>query len=126
MEDERNNQFSTAGDDNATTVHWPACGMHNEFDASAPVVALNWLGKRSLVYLTITNEFIIVDTVIMTMQERLDFSGMNLVYVDFALSRPPSSPSSRFRQPISNDCTTFMNSIRSSDNRMLVLCQREI
>ncbi|KAL3790130.1 hypothetical protein ACHAW5_000828 [Stephanodiscus triporus] len=128
MEDDGKSHFATAGDDNAAaaTIHWPAFGTHDEFDASAPVVALNWLGKRSLVYLTITNEFIIIDTVIMTMQERLDFSGMNLVYAEFALSRPPSSASSRIRQPNSNDCTTFMNSIRSSDNRLLVLCQGEI
>lgn len=82
------------------------------------MVALNWLGKRSLVYLTLTNEFIIIDTVIMTMQERLDFSGLKLVYAEFALSR---------RHNISqNGCSTFMNSIRSSDNRLLVLCQEEI
>ena len=111
-------------DDDATA--WPAFGTHDEFDASAPVVALNWLGKRSLVYLTITNEFIIIDTVIMTMQERLDFSQMKLIYAEFALSRPPSASSSNFRPPNSSGCTTFMNSIRSSDNRLLVMCQGEI
>lgn len=100
------------------TIHWPAFGLHDEFDASSPVVALNWLGTRSLVYLTLTNEFTIIDTVIMTMQERLDFSGMKLVYAEFALSRPKRSES--------NLCTTFMNSIRSNDNRMLVLCQEEV
>ena len=102
-----------------TIVHWPAFGSHDEFDAAAPVVALNWLGKRSLVYLTLTNEFTIIDTVIMTMQERLDFSGMSLVYAEFALSRSRQLLDSRSR-------TTFMNSIRSSDNRLLVLCQDEI
>lgn len=100
------------------TIHWPAFGLHDEFDATSPVVALNWLGKRSLVYLTVNNEFTIIDTVIMTMQERLDFSGIKLVYAEFALSRP--------RRPGSNLCTTFMNSIRSNDNRLLVLCQEEI
>ena len=60
-------------------IHWPAFGLHDEFDASAPVVSLSWLGTRSLVYLTISNEFTIIDTVIMTMQERLDFSGIKLV-----------------------------------------------
>ena len=60
-------------------IHWPAFGLHDEFDASAPVVSLNWLGTRSLVYLTLSNEFTIIDTVIMTMQERLDFSGIKLV-----------------------------------------------
>jgi hypothetical protein len=61
------------------TVHWPAFGVHDEFDASSPVVSLSWLGSRSLVYLTLSNEFTIIDTVIMTMQERLDFSGIKLV-----------------------------------------------
>ncbi|KAL3810112.1 hypothetical protein ACHAXA_008245, partial [Cyclostephanos tholiformis] len=128
MEDDVKNNSATSGDDNAVaaTIHWPAFGTHDEFDASAPVVALNWLGKRSLVYLTITNELIIIDTVIMTMQERLDFSDMKLVYAEFALSRRHLSTSSRFQQLNSNDCTTFMNSIRSSDNRLLVLCQGEI
>ena len=117
-EDNSNNE------DDATV--WPAFGTHDEFDASAPVVSLNWLGKRSLVYLTITNEFIIIDTVIMTMQERLDFSQMKLIYAEFALNRPPSASSSNFRPPNSSGCTTFMNSIRSSDNRLLVMCQGEI
>ena len=127
MENDGSNDSTTVEDDNdAATIHWPAFGTHDEFDASAPVVAMNWLGKRSLVYLTITNEFIIIDTVIMTMQERLDFSGMKLVYAEFALSRRHFSASLRFQQPNLNDCTTFMNSIRSSDNRLLVLCQGEI
>ncbi len=110
---DKNNDSATVGDDNATaaTIHWPAFGAHDKFDASAPVVALNWLGRHSLVYLTITKEYIKIDTVIMTMQERLDFSWMKLVYAEFALSRPPPSTSSRFLQPNSNDCTTFLNSI---------------
>ena len=111
---------TAANAEGSNMVHWPAFGTHDEFDASAPVVALNWLGKRSLVYLTITNEFIIIDTVIMTMQERLDFSGMELVYAEFALSRSHQRPNN------SNGCTTFMNSIRSNDNRLLVLCQGEV
>lgn len=105
-----------------TIVHWPAFGTHDEFDASAPVVALNWLGKRSLVYLTVTNEFIVIDTVIMTMQERLDFSGMKLVYAEFALSRHHRQHPADSK----NGLTTFMNSIRSNDNRLLVLCQDEV
>jgi hypothetical protein len=106
------------GDDGV--IHNPAFGLHDEFDASAPVVALNWLGKRSLVYLTMTNEFTIIDTVIMTMQERLDFSSMKLVYAEFALSNSKSQQSGATAR------TTFMNSIRSHDNRLLVLCQEEI
>jgi len=58
----------------------------------------------------------------MTMQENLDFSSMNLVYAEFALSRPTTST----RGPGSNICTTFMNSIRSSDDRLMVLCQEEV
>jgi hypothetical protein len=113
-------------DNSGTSVHWPAFGTHDEFDASAPVVALNWLGKRSLVYLTITNEFIMIDTVIMTMQERLDFSQIKLVYAEFALSRSSSS-ASRLRHPNSNGCcTTFMNSFRLSDNRLFILCKEEV
>jgi len=119
VDDEYDNDVAGAAAEDDDVVHWPAFGTHDEFDASAPVVALNWLGKRSLVYLTITNEFIVIDTVIMTMQERLDFSCMKLVYAEFALSR-------QRRLPNSNGCTTFMNSIRSNDNRLLVLCQEEI
>ena len=44
-------------------MHWPAFGVQDEFEASAPVVALEWLGVRSLAYLTVTNEFCMVDTV---------------------------------------------------------------
>jgi hypothetical protein len=107
------------GDDGV--IHNPAFGLHDEFDASSPVVALNWLGKRSLVYLTMTNEFTLIDTVIMTMQERLDFSGIKLVYAEFALSSSTTSqPSGAAAR------TTFMNSIRSNDNRLLILCQQEI
>ncbi|KAL7552323.1 hypothetical protein ACHAWF_015556, partial [Thalassiosira exigua] len=101
-------------------VHWPAFGTHDELDAAAPVVALEWLGRRSLVYLTLSNEFAIIDTVIMTMQERLDFSGMRLVYAEFALSR------AKQKRDDDGARTTFMNSIRSSDDRLLVLCREGI
>ncbi len=60
------------------------------------------------------------------MQEWLNFYGMKLVYAEFSLSRPSPSTSSRSLQQNSNDCTTFMKSIQSSDNRSLVLCQGEI
>ena len=120
------NGNDAASDEEA--VHWPAFGAHDEFDASAPVVALNWLGKRSLVYLTLMNELTIIDTVIMTMQERLDFSGMKLVYAEFALCRVPQKLKGSLNKDShsNSDCTTFMNSIRSSDNRLLILCQSEI
>ena len=108
------------------TMHWPAFGVHDEFDVTAPVVALEWLGDRSLVFLSLTNELTIVDTVMMTLTERLDFSGMKLVYAEFALSRPAISQSAE--NPNNEPCvsTTFQNSIRSSEDRLLVLCQKEV
>jgi len=110
-----------ADDGEGGAVHWPAFGVHDELETESPVVALSWLGKRSLVYLTLANEFAVVDTVIMTMQERLDFSGMSLVYAEFSLSRGAgASP----RRP--EACTTFMNSMRSCDTRLLVLCRGEV
>lgn len=107
-------------------MHWPAFGVHDEFDIAAPVVALEWLGDRSLVFLSLTNELTIVDTVMMTLTERLDFSGVKLVYAEFALSRSAASglkDSSNGEPCIS---TTFQNSIRSSEDRLLVLCPKEV
>jgi hypothetical protein len=98
-------------------MHWPAFGVHKEVDAGAPIVALEWLSERSLVYLTITNEFTLVDTVMMTLTERIDFSGLKLVFAEFALSR--SADTVAF-------CNTFQNSVRSSDKRLMVLCQEEL
>lgn len=110
-----------ADDGEGGAVHWPAFGVHDELETESPVVALSWLGRRSLVYLTAANEFAVVDTVMMTMQERLDFSEMSLVYAEFSLSRGAgASP----RRP--EACTTFMNSMRSSDSRLLVLCRGEV
>ena len=48
---------------------------------------------------------------------------MKLVYAEFALSRVRLKPQPT---PNANNGATFMNSIRSSDNRLLVLCQTEI
>ena len=109
---------------------WPAFGIHDEFEVMAPVVALEWLSDRSLVYLTVSNEFTVVDTVMMTLLERLDFSGLRLVYAEFALSRSVSSQEG----PVGNEqtdgpgafSTTFQNSVRSCDSRLLVLCQHEL
>jgi len=100
---------------------WPAFGIHDEFDTVAPVVALEWLGERSLVYLTVTNEFTVIDTVMMTLLERLDFSSVKLVYAEFSLSRSLDK-SSKYGN---RNCSTFQNSFRSNDNRLLVLCQEE-
>ena len=100
---------------------WPAFGVHDEFDTSAPVVALEWLGERSLVYLTVTNEFTVIDTVMMTLLERLDFSTVRLVYAEFSLSRSSEKSSKNGNR----SCTTFQNSFRSNDNRLLILCQEE-
>ena len=108
-------------------MHWPAFGLHDEIDATVPIVALEWLSDRSLVYLTVTNEFTLVDTVMMTMLERLDFSGMKLVYAEFALSRTVSKDDGSTDEPLAPvSCITFQNSIRSSDDRLLVLCQESI
>ena len=120
---------SGLGDDSEMPP-WPAFGEYNEFQSSAPVVALEWLDSRSLVYLTVTNEFTIVDTVMMTLMERLDFSVVKLVYAEFALSRTAStaiSNSDGGTNPITvrsqSITTTFQNSIRSADGRILILCQ---
>jgi len=121
--------------DDAGAVQWPAFGDYNEFQASAPVVALEWLGERSLVYLTVTNEFTIVDTVMMTLIERLDFSVVKLVYAEFSLSRVASTQSANGGSDdqdktitIRSQCisTTFQNSIRSADGRILILCQEDL
>eukprot|EP00934_Nitzschia_sp_Nitz4_P003429 Nitzschia sp. Nitz4//scaffold276_size25055//17209//22686//NITZ4_008343-RA/size25055-processed-gene-0.13-mRNA-1//-1//CDS//3329545331//3419//frame0 len=98
---------------------WPAFGVHDEFQASAPVVALEWLNDRSLVYLTVNNHFTVVDTVMMTLIERLDFSGLRLVYAEFSLSRTAE-------ENLHSYCTTFQNSVRCSDNRLLLLCREEL
>ena len=120
---------SDLGDD-SDMPPWPAFGEYNEFQSSAPVVALEWLDSRSLVYLTVTNEFTIVDTVMMTLTERLDFSVVKLVYAEFALSRTASTAignSDGGTKPITvrsqSITTTFQNSIRSADGRILILCQ---
>ena len=117
-------------DDDSEMPPWPAFGEYNEFQSSAPVVALEWLDSRSLIYLTVTNEFTIVDTVMMTLTERLDFSVVKLVYAEFALSRTASTAISKSdggAQPITvrsqSITTTFQNSIRSADGRILILCQ---
>jgi hypothetical protein len=110
----------------ADTMHWPAFGIHDEFDSSAPVVALEWLGERSLVYLTVENEFMVADTVMMTLLERLDFSGLKLVYAEFSLSRTAASDSEHQGKDDGSICTTFQNSVRTSDNRLLILCQEEV
>jgi hypothetical protein len=105
-------------------LQWPAFGVHDEFEASAPVVAMEWLNERSLVYLTVTNEFTVVDTVMMTLLERLDFSELSLVYAEFSLSRSASSSLSSSNPKVYS--TTFQNSIRASDDRLMVLCQNEV
>ena len=106
-------------------VHWPAFGVHNEFDAKSPIVALEWLNERSLMYLTSSREFTLVDTVMMTLLERLDFSGCNLVYAEFALSRAASKDSMNSENSAAT-CATFLNSTRCSDDRLMVLCQNEM
>lgn len=125
--------FPTLENGSGDAFHWPAFGIHDEFDVPAPVVALDWLGERSLIYLTVTNEFTVVDTVMMTTLERLDFSGLKLIYAEFSLSRSIARQEGdsemlmdRLKQQPSPMCTTFQNSFRCSDNRLLVLCQEEV
>lgn len=111
--------------DKNAPMHWPAFGVHKEIDATTPVVALEWLSERSLVYLTVTNEFTLVDTVMMTLLERLDFSGLRMVYAEFSLSRS-AVPDHGGDADRTSSCTTFQNSIRYCDERLLVLCQGEV
>ena len=133
--------FPTLDEDNTPVrigeepvVHWPAFGVHNEFDAKTPIVALEWLNERSLMYLTTTHEFTLVDTVMMTLLERLDFSGFQLVYAEFSLSRSAASrdgvvnggDASTTSVAAAGACTTFQNSTRCSDDRLMVLCQNEL
>ena len=115
-----------AGGQAGETVHWPAFGLHGEFDVDEPIVALEWLNDRSLVYLTVTSEFTVVDTVMMTLVERLDYSGLKLVYAEFSLSRSVERVDNQNADASSTFCSTFQNSIRSSDKRLLVLCQGEL
>ena len=67
----------------------------------------------------------------MTLLERLDFSGVRLVYAEFSLSRVAAQAingGGNKTNTIVTQClsTTFQNSIRYSDNRLLILCQEEI
>jgi hypothetical protein len=111
----------------ADSFLWPAFGLHDEFDSPSPIVALEWLGPRSLAYLAVNNEFSVVDTVMMTMLERLNFSGLRLVYAEFALSRSaPKDFESDDKGKAGRVCTTFQNTLRASDNRLLLLCQEEV
>jgi vacuolar protein sorting-associated protein 8 len=100
-------------------IHWPAFGVYEEIDTSTPVVALEWLNDRSLVYLTATNELTVVDSVMLTMLERLDFSTLKLVYAEFSLSRSSDGGNA-------SSCITFQNSVRCSDDRVMVLCREEL
>ncbi|GKY91185.1 hypothetical protein MPSEU_000091200 [Mayamaea pseudoterrestris] len=105
-------------------IHWPAFGVHEEIDTVSSVVALQWLDSRSLVYLTLTKEFTLIDTVMMTLLERIDFSAVKLVYAEFTLSRKVVSDEDDNTSLLR--CTTFQNSIRSSDDRIVVLCCDEV
>ncbi len=109
----------------SNSIHWPAFGVHKEVDTGKPVVAVEWLNDRSLMYLTVTNEFTLIDTVMMTLLEKLDFSGLKLVYAEFALSRSTRTPGCDDENG-QVSATTFQNSIRYSDDRLLVLCKNEL
>ncbi|GFH54581.1 hypothetical protein CTEN210_11057 [Chaetoceros tenuissimus] len=105
------------------TMLWPAFGVHDEFSASSPVLSLAWLGDRSLVFLTVTNELMVVDTVMMTLVERLDFSGIQYVYAEFALSHPATA---KENFPDNIICKAFQNTIRSNEDRLLILGEKEV
>lgn len=107
-------------------MQWPAFGIHDEFEASAPIVSLQWLGDRSLVFLTLTNELTIIDTVMMTLTERLDFTGVKLVYAELTLSRTATGQSNVSHTSDASVSITFQNSILSNEGRLLILCQQEV
>jgi len=128
---------------NKEAFQYPAFGIHDEFDVDVPIVSLEWLNDRSLVYLSMNNEFTVVDTVMMTLLERLDFSNLKLVYAEFSLSRTvvPPKPTENESEKKEDEnaetpaptekaetyfCTTFQNSFRSCDKRLLLLCQEEL
>ena len=128
---------------NQEDFQYPAFGIHDEFDVDVPIVSLEWLNDRSLVYLSMNNEFTVVDTVMMTLLERLDFSHLKLVYAEFSLSRKVAPPKPAETESEEKDgetseepapvemaetyfCTTFQNSFRSCDKRLLLLCQEEL
>ena len=73
----------------------------------------------------------------MTLTEKLDFSAVSLIYANFLLSRRVATIANTTNNPniatatgdnfVHNvTCTTFQNSIRSSDNYLIVLCQEEL
>ena len=143
LEEPSGAETSTKPSSDDSDIHWPAFGMQQEFDAEAPVVALEWLSERSLVYLTLTNELTVVDTVVMTLLERLDFSEMHVVFAEFSLSRTASVTATRLEASGENgeveaqqqqqqqrvapiSCSSFQNSVRCSDQRLMVLCQDEL
>ena len=113
-------------DDPSTLVLWPAFGVNDEFETPSPIIALEWLGERTLIYLTNTHEFTVIDTVVMNLIERLDFSGIPLIYAEFSLcSHNPPGKGVKVTNT-SALSSTFLNSIRSYDKRLLILCQDEV
>jgi hypothetical protein len=99
---------------------WPAFGVlsDDEFDTDHPVLSLEWINERSLAYLTETSEFTIIDTVCMTLMERVSFSSHKVVYAEMKLAGTSKGAMS----------TTFNNSIRGcvSDHRLYVTCQQSL
>jgi vacuolar protein sorting-associated protein 8 len=125
IEDDVSGSGGPSATGNGETVHWPSFGLISEFDVDDPIVALEWLNERSLAYLTMTSEFVVVDTVTLTLQDRVDFSNFQMVYAEFSLSRS-SEQTDKHEDSSPAFCSTFQNSIRSSDRRLLVLCQEEL
>jgi vacuolar protein sorting-associated protein 8 len=107
---------------------WPSFGLHDEYDSPSPILVLEWLGDRSLAYITDRNEFTVIDTVMMTLLERLDLSIVKLVYAEFVLNRSAGKDFDvdSSKQIISRTCKTFQNTLKANDNRILILCQEEV
>ena len=110
-----NSPAKEADSEDNNTIVWPAFGVLEDFQVTSAVVAMEWLGPRALIYLTDNNEVSVIDTVMMTLTEKLDFSSVTLVYAEFALAASATV------------CTSFQNSMHSlGDNLLLILCQEEV
>ena len=103
---------------------WPAFGVLDEIDGEDPILAIEWLNERTLVYLTASNELNFVDTVMMILLERLDFSGIRVIYAEFSLSRTSLPEANEGMVPVL--CSSLQNSLRTSDDRLMIVCEKEV
>jgi len=63
----------------STEPQWPAFGSQDEFSTDHPIVAIAWLSQRSLAYLDSSLKLVIVDTVMMTIQDRINLENSGIV-----------------------------------------------